>query len=332
MLTDRERKVRAGFIITHDIYYKKIWIFRSDRSIIKLLIYYREVKLMSVSLILEGGGTRGAYTAGVLDAFIDNRIFVNDVYGVSAGACNSLSYVSRQRGRNFKIFDEYINDSRYLSMRSYIKTGSFFGLDFIFGELSRELVPFDYYEFFKSHTRLTVGATDCVTGKPVYFTKADMDKDFIAVKASSSLPIVSPIVNFKGMKLLDGGIGDPILIEKAIADGHEFNIIVLTQDKYYKKPPKPDFPEYILRKKFKDYPSFVETMLVRPAVYNRQKELCYMLQEQGKAIVIQPPEPMPVGRYTKDRSKLKKVYEWGLKDGNNAAREIRRFMIIHSKA
>ena len=104
----------------------------------------------------------------------------------------------------------------------------------------------------------------------------------------------------------------------------------MTQDKYYRKPPKPDFPEPILRKKFKDYPNFVETMLVRPAVYNRQKELCYQMQEQGKAIVIQPSEPMPVGRYTRNRDKLRTVYEWGLNDGNNAAREIRRFMIIHS--
>lgn len=285
---------------------------------------------MSVGLILEGGGTRGVYTAGVLDALIDNKIFVNDVYGVSAGACNSLSYISKQRGRNYKIFDEYIRDPRYLSINSYLKTGSFFGLDFIFNELSRELIPFDYYEFFKSHTRLTIGTTDCITGKPLYFTKQDLDEDFIPVKASSSLPLVSPIVNFRDYKLLDGGIGDPILIEKAISDGHEYNIIVLTQDKYYRKPPKPGFPEPILRKKFKDYPNFVETMLVRPAVYNRQKELCYQMQEQGKAIVIQPPEPMPVGRYTRNRDKLRTVYEWGLNDGNNAAREIRRFMIIHS--
>lgn len=285
---------------------------------------------MSVGLILEGGGTRGVYTAGVLDALIDNEIFVDDVYGVSAGACNSLSYISRQRGRNYKIFNDYIRDSRYLSLKSYFRTGSAFGLDFIFNEISRELVPFDYSEFFKSQARLTIGTTDCVTGKPLYFTKEDLDENFIPVRASSSLPIISPIINFKDYKLLDGGIGDPILVEKSIADGHEYNIIILTQDESYRKPPKPDFPEPILRKRFKDYPNFVETMIQRPTVYNRQKELCYTLQEQGKAIVIQPPKPMPVGRYTRNKNKLRTVYEWGLNDGNNAAEEIKQFMIIHA--
>lgn len=284
---------------------------------------------MSVGLILEGGGTRGAYTAGVLDALMDNEIFINNVYGVSAGACNSLSYISRQRGRNFKIFYEYIRDPRYMGTRSYLKTGSLFGLDFIFNELSRELVPFDYFEFFKSHTKLTVGVTDCETGKPLYFTKKDMDEQFTAVKASSSLPLISPIVSFQDYKLLDGGIGDPILIEKSIADGNEFNIIVLTQDKEYRKPSKTDFPEPILKLKFKDYPNFIDTMIRRPDVYNRQKEFCYELEKQGKAIVIQPPEPMIIGRYTRSLNKLKTVYKWGMNDGNNAIKRIKRFMIHH---
>lgn len=284
---------------------------------------------MSVGLILEGGGTRGVYTAGVLDALMDNDIFVGNVYGVSAGACNSLSYISRQRGRSFEIFYNYIRDPRYLGAGSYLKTGSVFGLDFIFNELSKELVPFDYFEFFKSHMRLTVGTTDCETGKPLYFTKEDLDESFIPVKASSSLPLVSPIVNFRGYKLLDGGISDPILIEKSIADGNEFNIIVLTQHKEYRKPQKTDFPEPVLRNKFKEYPNFVDTMIRRPDVYNRQKELCGELEKQGKAIVIQPPEPMPVGRYTRNLSKLKTVYEWGVADGNNALQKIKRFIIEH---
>ncbi len=285
---------------------------------------------MSVGLILEGGGTRGVYTAGVLDAFMDNDLYLNNIYGVSAGACNSLSYISRQRGRNFKIFYDYIKDPRYLSMRSYFKTGSVFGLDFIFNELSRELIPFDYFEFFKSHMNLSVGTTDCETGKPVYFSKKDLDENFVAVKASASLPLVSPIVDYKDHKLLDGGIGDPIAIEKSIKDGNEFNIVILTQHKEYRKPPKPDMPEAVIRSKFKDYPDFIETIMIRPEVYNRQKELCYELQKEGKAIVIQPARPMIVGRYTKNRRKLNEVYEWGLKDGNDAVKKIKRFMLIHS--
>lgn len=284
---------------------------------------------MSVGLVLEGGGTRGVYTAGVLDALMDNDIFINNVYGVSAGACNSLSYISRQRGRNFEIFYKYIRDPRYLGARSYLKTGSLFGLDFIFNELSRELIPFDYFEFFKSHAKFTVGVTDCETGKPLYFTKKDMDEQFTIVKASSSLPLISPIISFQDYKLLDGGISDPILIEKSIADGNEFNIIILTQDREYRKPYKTDFPESILRSKFKNYPNFIDTMIHRPDIYNWQKEFCYELERQGKAIVIQPPKPMIIGRYTRSLNRLKTVYKWGFNDGNNTIKKIKKFIINH---
>lgn len=285
---------------------------------------------MSVGLVLEGGGTRGAYTAGVLDAFTDYNLYFNKIYGVSAGACNALSYISKQRGRNFEIFYKYVRDPRYLSLKSKRKTGSAFGFDFIFGELSTDLLPFDYYEFFKSHMNLTVGTTDCKTGKPVYFTKKDMDNDFLAVRASASLPLVSQIVDFKGYKLLDGGIADPIAIEKSIADGNEYNIIVLTQHKEYRKPNKTDFPKPILKAKFKDYPNFVECMVKRAERYNRQKQLCYELERQGKAVVIQPPEPMIVGRYDRNTDKLKAVYSWGMDDAKNAMQKIRHFIELNS--
>ncbi|MFR8530537.1 MAG: patatin-like phospholipase family protein [Anaeromassilibacillus sp.] len=126
---------------------------------------------MSVGLVLEGGGTRGAYTSGVLDVFNENQIVFPVVYGISAGACNALSYISGQVGRNFRIFYDYIQDDRYMSVSSLRKTGNLFGFDFIFGELSHKLLPFDYQAFFASPTQLMAGTTDLHTGEAIFFWK-----------------------------------------------------------------------------------------------------------------------------------------------------------------
>ena len=147
---------------------------------------------MSVGLVLEGGGTRGAYTSGVLDVFLEEKITFPSVYGISAGACNAVSFVTEQRGRSFDIFYNYIRDERYLSVASLYRTGSIFGFDFIFGELFHELIPLDYEKLFSSPVRLRVGATDLKTGEAVFFDKEEMDDMLVPVRASSSMPFVSP--------------------------------------------------------------------------------------------------------------------------------------------
>ena len=154
---------------------------------------------MSVGLVLEGGGTRGAYTSGVLDVLLEEHISFPSVYGISAGACNAVSFLTGQHKRNFEIFYNYIRDERYLSVTSLYKTGSIFGFDFIFGELFHELVPLDYDKLFSSPVRLRVGATDLKSGEVVFFDKEDMDDNLVPVRASSSLPFVSPIVSYQGI-------------------------------------------------------------------------------------------------------------------------------------
>ena len=141
---------------------------------------------------------RGAYTSGVLEVLLQNDIEFPNVYGISAGACNALSYVSKQKKRNYDIFYNYIADKRYISVENLHKTGSLFGFDFLFGELFHELLPFDYETFFSSAVNLKVGATDLKTGQTIYFDKANLDEDFTAVAASSSLPFVSNIVSYQG--------------------------------------------------------------------------------------------------------------------------------------
>ncbi len=281
---------------------------------------------MSISLVLEGGGMRGAYTSGVLEVLLQNGIEFPSVYGISAGACNALSYVSKQKNRNYDIFYHYISDKRYISVENLHKTGSLFGFDFIFGELFHELLPFDYETFFHSPVNLKVGATDLKTGRAVFFDKSNLDEDFTAVKASSSLPFISNIISYKGYELLDGGCAMPIPIERSIFDGNEHNVIVLTRDSSYRKSMRPEFPRSVLRVKYGDYPNFVSTMLGRAEIYNNELEICRRQEKDGKAVVIRPSRPIITGRYEKDPAQLKTIYEMGMHDCEEKLPDIKAIM------
>jgi len=195
--------------------------------------------------------------------------------------------------------------------------------DFIFGELFHTLLPFDYESFFNSPTDLKVGTTDLKTGQTVFFDKANLDGDFTAVRASSSLPFVSNIVSYHGHELLDGGCATPIPIERSIFDGNEFNVIVLTRDSSYRKSPRPEFPRAVLRVKYGDYPNFVNTMQIRAEVYNNELEVCRRQEMEGKAVIVRPSRPIVTGRYEKNPEVLKAIYEMGMSDCERKLSEIR---------
>lgn len=285
---------------------------------------------MCVSLVLEGGGTRCAYTSGVLDVLMDNNLFMQRTYAVSAGAYNALSYLSKQRGRSFRIFYEFIRDKRCLSYGSLRKNGSMCDFDFIFGELSHELIPFDYKEFFKTKMELHVGTTDCETGRSVFFDNSQMDEKFTAVIASSSSPLASPIVKFGGKQLLNGGITSPIPIEQALTDGYTRNIVVMTSCRDDVKAGKPDLPKIIMQSKFKKYPQLIEAMIKRSEVYNLEKRLCNELEENGHALIIAPSKPISVGQYERNPEKLKEIYDMGIADAKAALQKVQRFIALNN--
>lgn len=281
---------------------------------------------VAAALVLEGGGTRGAYTAGVLDVFLENEIAFGSVYGVSAGACNAMSYISGQHGRNRIIFQKYVCDDRYLSISNLRKTGSLFGFGFIFGEMSHELLPFDYDTFFASPVDFRVGATNIDTGKAVFFSKEDLRKSMDAVRASASLPMVSPIVEFNGYRLLDGGVSDPIPVERSMLDGNERNVLVLTRDATYRKSARPEFPLPVIKAVYRKYPKLVEALVTRSERYNSQLELCRRLENQGKAFIIRPSSPVLTSRYEKDPVKLMELYDRGVRDARRKRKELQRFL------
>ena len=195
--------------------------------------------MAKTGLVLEGGGQRGIYTAGVLDVFMDNDIEVDGVIGVSAGAIHGLSYVARQRGRNMRYNMKYRNNKHYMSLYSLLTTGDICGEQFCYHDIPEKLDPLDYDAFLANPTKLYVGCSNLDTGEAEYLECTDMRKpeDVNKVRASASLPLVSNIVEVDGMKLLDGGVSDSIPIFAFRRMGYRRNIVVLTRPEGYRKGP-----------------------------------------------------------------------------------------------
>lgn len=281
--------------------------------------------MQPIGLILEGGGMRGLYTAGVLDFFLDKEIELKKIYGVSAGACNAISYITKQRGRNLKINAGFVRDKRYLSFRNFFRTGSIFGMEMLFETIPEELVPFDFEAFAQSDCEMYAGTTDVETGK-AHFVKLDdlRNRQYLPLQASMSLPLVSNIVQVDGKKLLDGGIADPIPVDQSIRDGNTKNVVVLTQHREYRKEEDKSLP--LLRRKYKEYPHLIEAMEMRHTVYNDTLDMLERMELVGEAFVIRPSEPVSVGRLEKDTQKLMDLYHLGYHDTENCCDKLLRFL------
>lgn len=275
------------------------------------------MNMIDRGLVLEGGGLRGQYTAGVLDAFLDARVGFPYLIGVSAGVSIGCSYVSAQRGRNLEIIERFRNDPRYLSWRNLITTGSLFGMDFLYGEIPNRLVPFDWKTFLASPTRFVTVCTDCATGQAVYFEK---DADHLTVlRASAALPYLSRMVAYDGRKLLDGAIADAIPLEKARSAGWSRNVVVLTRPAGYRKKEEAGPLASLV---YGQYPALVAALRTRVARYNAQMASVEEAERSGDALVIRPSRDLKVARTEKSVAKLRELYELGLEDGATAARKL----------
>lgn len=269
--------------------------------------------LNQVGLVLEGGGMRGVYTAGVLEYFLEHQMFFPYVIGVSAGACNAASYLSKQKGRNKTVTIQYASDPRYISWRNYFKNRQFFGMDFIFDEIPNKHVPYHYDVFYNSPTEFVVGTTDCITGEPVYYKKQQYGKDLLTVlRASSSLPFVAPEISYKDKILLDGGISDPIPIKKAQKDGFTKNIVILTRnDGYQKKPSKFHF---LADRKYPEYKGLQQALRKRYQIYNDTVTYLENEEKEGNVFIIRPIKPLKVGRMERNPQRLEELYNQGYED------------------
>lgn len=260
-------------------------------------------------LVLEGGGMRGVFTCGVLDNFMDRGIRFPYTVGVSAGACNGLSYMSEQRGRakysNIDLLKEY----NFIGFRHLITKGNIMDFDLLFDIFPNKIIPYDYDKYASCEERYEMVTTECATGKACYFEEKHNPKRIIdIVRASSSLPYVCPIAEVDGIKMLDGGIADSLPIERARSLGFDNNVVVVTRNKGYRKSDKPSFvPPFAYR----CYPALRERLRMRNIEYNRQIEYIEKLEERGEIVVIRPERPIEVGRMERDINKLLALYNEG---------------------
>ncbi len=280
--------------------------------------------MYQAGLILEGGGMRGLYTAGVLDYFMDINLEFKEVYGVSAGACNACSYLSKQRGRSLRVNTEYLDDPRYCGLESLIRTGDLFGADMLYDIIPNELDPYDYETFAEYPGKAYAVTTNCETGKAEYMELQDMHRDILAVRASSSLPMVSRMVEIQGYHYLDGGISDSIPVIQSMKNGNQKNVVVLTRDPSYRKEPSKTMAAFRMR--YSKYPNLIRQMEHRHIRYNRTLDFLKKGEEAGKIFVIQPQKPVEIARIEKNKEKLKELYEIGYEEARNLHGELMEFL------
>ena len=263
----------------------------------------------NTGLVLEGGGLRGVFTCGVLDYFMDNGIRFPFTIGVSAGACNGLSYMSGQRGRakasNIDLMEKY----HYVGFKYLFTQKCIMDFKLLFEEFPEKIIPYDYDAYFSNPDRFVMVTTNCITGKAEYFEeKTSSERVMDIVRASSSLPFVSPISYVDGIPMLDGGIADSIPVEYTMSQGYEKLVVVLTRNRgYRKKAGSMPLAQAVYRK----YPALQKALSERNAIYNRTMDLIERLEDEGRITVIRPLKPVDVSRMEKDTDKLRALYQEG---------------------
>lgn len=267
-----------------------------------------------VGLVLEGGGMRGSYTAGVLDAFLNMGIHLKDIIGVSAGAANAISYISGQYGRNKEIYRRFAPDNKYLSLKNLFKTGSVFGMHYVFYEVTRNLLPFNYQAFNASDKKLTIVATNVRDGKPFYRVIGNLDDDneMKYLCASAAIPMASTIVRVDGHKLMDGGASNSIPIEYSVSKGNTKNVVVVTRNRGYRANKSVLSNFAFIR--YPRYRNFAHTVANRFDYYNKSLDILEQLESSGEAIVLYPSRPIKAVRFEKNPDVLLETYQNGYED------------------
>ncbi len=265
-------------------------------------------------LVLEGGGMKGIYTAGVLDLFLDKDLEFSSIYGVSAGACHLCSFVSKQRGRAKDVSVDYLDSKHYFGLESLLTTGNLFNVDMCYHTIPDYLYPFDHETYMKYEGKAYSVVTNVETGMAEYLRLKDLRTDIIKVQASASLPLVSNIVKIDGKLYLDGGMADSIPIRKSIVDGNRKSVVVMTKEVGYRRKPIDKAQLALIKVRYAKYPKLVELMEHRHQAYNECLDYIEQLEEKGKIFVIRPQRASEVARIEHDRAKMEALYEEGYQE------------------
>lgn len=280
--------------------------------------------MLNIGLVLEGGGMRGVFTAGVIDFFLEKDIDFKYCIGVSAGACHAASYLAKQHGRAFAVSTDYLKDKNYCSVYSLLTTGNLFGVEMLYDIIPNQLYPIDNETFLNNTTKFQTVITNCLTGEAEYPTITDLVKDVGYIRASSSLPMMAKMVSLNEQFYLDGGVADSIPIRQSIKEGNNKNVVILTQHRAYRKQANKMIP--LLKMKYHKYPQLLEKMINRHTYYNTTLDFLFEEEKKGNVLIIAPSEPLEIGRIEKDKNKLQKVYKQGYEEAQKKHEKIIEFI------
>ena len=277
--------------------------------------------------MVEGGGMKCAYNAGILDVFLDHQITFDYCIGVSGGAGNVASFVAGQRGRNIRFFTEHIHSPQYFGVKSLLKTGNLFGLQYIYGDLTNSTGkdPLDFPAIMRNPAEYEVAATNAVTGEAEYFGKEDMKQDdYRPIMASSAIPAACLPVEINGVPYYDGGISDAIPVRRALEKGCDRIVVILSKQRDYVR--KPQGMRFLYSTLCRKYPKIIEDIDRRHITYRENLQEVFDLEKEGKAFVFAPSEHVKVGTYSMDEKTERILYDLGMKDFAERQEELKDFL------
>ena len=270
--------------------------------------------IKKATLVLEGGATRGIFTSGALDYLMERDLYFSDVIGVSAGSCNAVDYVSRQPGRTRDCMIPADKEGNYYyGIKDFVKEKSLMNMDLIFDKYPNELLPFDFETYFNSEINCQIVTTNCLTGKAEYMTEdSDNERLMRLCRASSSMPLLTPIVNIDNVPYLDGGLADSVPIRRAQQMENEKIVVILTKNQGYRKSVISPAMQRVYKRAYKSYPNLIRTIFRRSFEYNKTMNYLDQLEKRGEIFILRP-QVKPVSRLERNKETLHAFYGHGYK-------------------
>lgn len=279
----------------------------------------------TTGIVIEGGAMRSIYAAGVLDYFLERKIEIPNVLAVSAGAYAGMNYVSGQKGRVLDAVIKPLKEYKYLGLGTFLKKGTFFDMDYLFNEVPKTKAPFDFDTFVHSAKRFLISTTDCRTGKCIYHDRfQDQDEFWKICKTANSLPFIARITQINGVPMLDGGVADAIPVRKALEEGWDKLIVILTRKEEYRKKYRPLY-QFFVRLIYRKYPELIRVLEERADTYNQSLDLVKQLEKKGKVLVFRPTK-IAIKNQESDVKTLLSSYQHGYRDAESRYEEIRNFL------
>lgn len=286
----------------------------------------RGVFMSKIGLILEGGAMRSVFSAGILDFYLDKGIDIENVLAVSAGAYAGMNYVSGQRGRVMSAIIEPMAEQKIFGLKHFLKTGDFFNMDLIFDEIPKKRSPFDFEAFKNSGKRFITSTINCDTGEEKYYDSFESLDEFLSIlRVGNSLPFLAKVGELNGERFMDGGMANAIPIDKAIEEGWDKIIVVLTREATYRKDGSDIYNSWIVKVLYRKYKGLMDAINVRPEKYNASLDLIEKLSQEGKVMVYRP-EGIKLSNNEGNPDVLKHYYDVGYKTAESRYDELLSFL------